>query len=501
MSLPSLKLQKNQTVDLKITGLAFGGKGIARVDDFIVFVSGAVPGDSVRARVTKYKKRYAEARVEEIFAPSPDRRPARCPSFGHCGGCSWQTLDYGRQLEYKARQVGESLEHLGGLRGFELLPIMGMANPWRYRNRADFSVGTTGEGAIIGFRPPGRWDTVLPLTECHLLPPIIEQIRATVEGWLRDQSLPGWNPRTATGYVRHLLVRSAQLGKEVLVSLVTAPGELPDVHGLVDRLRSVHPELVGVLHAVNSGQAEISSGLESRTLWGRPYLLERVSGITLRVSVNAFFQTNTLMAHALYGLIAGEIGLETAGPGHREAARSDPGVAYKAAASGGAVTSAKPTIWDLYSGVGSIGLSLAGCAGAILGIEGVPEAVRDSRENAVLNHIANAHFLEGDVAKILREIRDGSRVLPEEVARPDVVIIDPPRAGLSKKAVARVGEIRAPRIVYVSCNPATMAPNAAQLAEHGYRLERVRPVDMFPHTPHVECVALMSLATGNRSHS
>jgi 23S rRNA (uracil1939-C5)-methyltransferase len=473
------RLQKGQTVDVEVSTLAFGGKGVARMDDFVIFVTGAVPGDVVRARVTKYKRRYAEARAEVLLTPSPDRRPARCALFGGCGGCVWQNLDYGAQLRYKASQVRESLEHLGGVRDFALLPIVGMADPWRYRNRADFSIATGAEGAVIGFRPPGRWDSVIPLSECHLLPPVIEGVRSTVEAWLRESGLPGWDPRSGCGFARHLLVRSAQRGQEALVSLVTAPEDADDAGGgglelrpqwagLVERLRSTHPEVVGVVHAINAGPAELSSGLGGRTLWGRPFLFERVAGIDLKVSIDAFFQTNTLMAHELYTIVAREAGLADG-------------------------TTESPVIWDLYSGVGSIGLSLAGRASAVLGVEAVPAAVADAEENARLNGIENTHFLEGDTARVLREVAEGHRTLPAQVSHPDVVIVDPPRAGLPKKAVSRIGELRAPRIVYVSCNPTTMAPNVAQLQDYGYRLERVTPVDMFPHTPHVECVALLTL--------
>jgi 23S rRNA (uracil1939-C5)-methyltransferase len=311
----TIQLQRNQLIDLTVTGLAFGGMGIAKLDEFVVFVTGAVPGDVVRARVTKNKKRYAEARVDEVLTPSPDRRPARCSSFGQCGGCLWQDLDYAVQLKYKTSQVGESLEHLGGIRDFELVPIVGMADPWRYRNRADFSVGMSEEGAVVGFRPPGRWDSVLPLSECHLLNLPMEGVRATVQAWLREQGLAGWDPRTLTGYARHVLVRSAQQGGEVLVSLATIPGELPNAEGFVRRLREAHPEVVGIVRAVNGGQAEISSGLESTTLWGRPYLLEKLGDITLKVSVDAFFQTNTSMANQLYRVAAREAGLVDAGEG------------------------------------------------------------------------------------------------------------------------------------------------------------------------------------------
>jgi len=476
-------LQKNQLVDLSVTNLAFGGAGIAKIGEFVVFVTGAVPGDVVSARITKLKKRYAEARAETILTPSADRIPHRCPSFGACGGCVWQGLDYRVQLEYKTRQVRESLEHLGGLRDFEMLPIAGMADPWRYRNRADFSIGTSREGAVIGFRPPGRWDSVLQLSECHLLELGLEQARATVEAWLREEGLPGWEPRRGEGFARHLLARSAQGGSELLLSLVTIPGELPGAARLVERLRSAHPQLVGVVHAVNGGRAEISNGLQSTTLWGRPHLLEKVAGLTLKVSVDAFFQTNTRMTELLYGLVDREVTSAATRPFGGEVAGPGAGTAPAA-----------PVIWDLYSGVGSIGLSLAARAGALLGIEATPAAVEDARENARLNGIDNAFFLEGDVAKVLREVVDGARELPEAVRRPDVIIVDPPRAGLPEKAITRIAEVAAPRIVYVSCNPATMGPNVARLQDFGYRLERVTPVDMFPHTPHVECVGALSLS-------
>jgi 23S rRNA (uracil1939-C5)-methyltransferase len=467
------RLRSGDTVELPIQTLAFGGKGVAKLDDFVIFVSGAVPGDVARAVITKTKKRYAEARAVELVSLSPDRVEPSCRTFGNCGGCVWQNLDYGVQLDYKARQVGESLEHLGGLSGFDLRPTVGMAHPWRYRNRVDFSIGMSGDGAVVGFRPPGRWDLVLPLSECHLITSEMESVRATVEDWLRDTGIPGWDPRTNTGFARHLLVRSAHMGAELLVSLVTAPGELPSA-GLVERLLSAHPTIVGIAHAVNAGTAELSSGLGYEMLWGRPFLVERLVGISLKISLNAFFQTNTLMAHALYALVAEEA--LTAGEAASETGSPPPG----------------PVIWDLYSGVGSIGLSLARRSARVLGIEAVPEAVEDARENARLNGIENTCFLEGDVRKVLREVAQGIRTLPEGLERPDVVVVDPPRAGLHQRVVARVGELGAPRIVYVSCNPATMAPNVAQFQEHGYRLERVTPVDMFPHTPHVEAVGLLT---------
>jgi len=468
--------QKNQLVDLDVTGLAFGGKGVARIDDFVVFVRGAVPGDVVRARVLRRKKRYAEARVEELLKPSPDRCQARCSAFGACGGCVWQDLAYESQLKYKASQVRESLEHLGGLTDFELRPILGMSSPWRYRNRADFSIGMVDGEPVVGFRPAGRWDSVLPLSECHLLEKPIEAVRETVQDWLEEQRIPGWDPRAGKGFARHLLARSSQNGGELLVSLVTAGGGLTEGDDLVQRLRAAHPQLVGVANAVNDGRAELSAGLPFTVLWGRPFLLEKVADSTFKVSLNAFFQTNSQMTHQLCGLVAEVAGM-----------LDDTQQVSTTVPDG-------PVIWDLFCGVGSIGLTLAHRAKAVLGIEAVPSAVEDAQENAHLGEVENAHFVEGDVAQILRQITDGSHRLPEHLQIPDVIVVDPPRAGLSRKAVARIGEVGAASIVYVSCNPTTLAPDVAQLTEYGYRLEHVTPVDMFPHTPHVECVASLKLA-------
>ncbi|MCX8031788.1 MAG: 23S rRNA (uracil(1939)-C(5))-methyltransferase RlmD [Thermoleophilia bacterium] len=493
---PGSPLRKGELVDLQVTGLAFGGRGIAKADDFVVFVDGALPGDVVRVRVTKVKKRYAEARCEELLTPSPLRRPPRCSVFGVCGGCVWQNLEYNAQLAYKAQQVCESLEHLGGLRDFELRPIIGMAEPWRYRNRADFAVGNLEGRAIVGFRPRGRWDSVLPLEECHLLHPALEEVRRVVQAWLRDYRIPGWNPRDHSGFVRHLLVRTSPQTGETLVSLVTAPldrvrdrfgkvSELPGATDLIARLTYECSHVVGILHAINEGAAELSFGLPSTVLWGRPYLRERVVGVELHISVDAFFQTNTLMAHALYELIAEEAGL-VSGP------VSAAGTASQSNSKTASTTEkSQPVVWDLYCGVGSIGLPLARQARAVLGIELSPQAVADARKNARLNNLTNTHFLAGDVAMILKGIAAGEIDLPSELAEPDVVVVDPPRAGLSNKAVERIAAVGAPRLVYVSCNPTTMAPNVAQLAKSGYVLKRVTPVDMFPHTPHVEAVALL----------
>jgi 23S rRNA (uracil1939-C5)-methyltransferase len=466
------KPRKGEILELTITTLAFGGAGIGRSDDFVVFVPGAVPGDVAEVQVTKVKRQYAQALLLGLKVPSPERRGPQCSHFSACGGCSWQSLDYAAQLRYKTQQVRDSLERLAGQRDFELRPILAMTDPWRYRNRVDFSIAEAGGRPSIGFHAPGHWDEVLAVSECHLLPIALEQTRTEVELWLRAHGIEAWHPRLHTGYARHLLVRGACLSSEkseVLVSLVTSPAPLPHSADLVDRLRATRPELVGVIHAVNPNPAEVTTGLSYQTLWGRPFLLEKIAGVALKVSVDAFLQTNTRMADLLYATVLRE-------------AELDP-IASK-------------TVWDLYSGVGSIGLALASKARRVLGIETVPAAVEDARENARLNGINNAVFLEGDVAKVLRDAAGGQTLLPPDTEHPDVIVVDPPRAGLGRRAAAMIATAGAPRIVYVSCNPASLAGDLTEILPHGYVLVRVTPVDMFPHTPHIEAVAVLKRIPG-----
>ena len=271
-----------------------------------------------------------------------------------------------------------------------------------------------------------------------------------------------WDPRENQGYARQLSVREAQGTGEILVSLVTAPGPLPQREELVDLLLERHPNVVGVLHAQNGGPADLATGVPYEVLWGRPHLFELLGDLRLKISIDAFFQTNSRMAPVLYATAADEAAL-----------------------------SGSEVVWDLYSGIGSIAIYLAERSRSVLGIEIVPAAVRDARENAVENGVTNTTFLEGNARVVLKEILEGRRALPLELMRPDVVVVDPPRGGLAHKVIRRVAAAEPAKVVYVSCNPTTLAPDAALFRELGYRMTRVTPVDMFPHTPHIEAVALL----------
>ncbi len=426
-------------LELEIGSLAQGGRGVARRDGYVIFVAGALPGDLVRAAVTKSKRSYAEARVVEIVRPASDRVPDRCVHGGEpCPGAPWQGLPYEQQLRHKSEQVDEALRRLGGLDGFELDPIVPADEQWRYRNKLEYSFGAADGGLALGFHPRGRWDRVVDVRDCLLASERNNAARNEVRDWAAASGLSAYDRRAQAGALRNLVVREGRRTGELQTRLVTSAAEIP--RPPVD------------LHTVVAGAGGGTDGPTG--VLGRELLGERVGGLRLEISHRAFFQTNTEMAERLYGTAA-----ELAGLSGRE------------------------RLYDLFCGIGTIALAIAPRAAEVWGLEVVPEAVADAERNAELNGITNASFRAGDA-------RTGIRPLLEEAGRPDVVVVDPPRAGLSKKIVRRLLECEADRIVYVSCNPTTLAPNAAQLVAAGYRLSRVRPVDMFPQTPHIEAVAL-----------
>ena len=433
-------------LELTVDALAFGGDGIARADGYVVFVAGAIPGDRVRARVFKAKRAYGHARVVELLEPSPERIP---PAADH-PGAPWQVLPYERQLAVKAEQVEDALRRIGRLDGFTLEPIVPAVQEWRYRNKLEYSFGTGPDGGLVcGFHAPGRWDEIVALDDCLLASERGNAAREQVLAWARAEGLRAHDRRTGEGTLRNLVVREGRRTGEVQVRLVVAPGALPTpsltAAVAADSLLVTTTDALGETTAL--GETELLAGSDA--------IEEELADLRFRISPLAFFQTNTEMAERLYG-VAAELA-DLRGP---------------------------ERLFDLYSGSGTIGLVLSARVAQVYGVELVEESVADAINNARLNGIDNARFYAGDVRLALRE-------LVEQAGRPDVVVVDPPRAGLSKKAVRRVIEAAPRKIVYVSCNPTTLAPNAAQLAEAGYAVRRVRPVDMFPQTPHIECVAVL----------
>ncbi len=489
--------ERGEEIELRIDSLAHGGDGVGRYGQagYVVFVAGALPGDRVRAAVVKRKRSYAHARLLEVLEQSPERI---APRASH-PGVAWQVLPYERQLQIKAEQVDDALRRIGKLDGFELEEIVPALEQWRYRNKLEYSFGNAPNGELVcGFHASSGWNTVEPIEDCLLASELGNRAREAALRWCREQGLQAWSrggrpgggrarperheqPAARAGedarrsreqrigpapdgrpLLRNLVVREGRRSGRLQIRLVSTDGEL-DVGSLATALAAeLGPDsgtgeeaLGGVLWTRSSSLAETTAGGETELVWGEAELPERLGELDLRISAEAFFQTNTEMAELLYGIVAEYAALE-----------------------------GWERVYDLYCGIGTIALTLAPRAGELWGIELVEQAVADAIAAARRNDVRGAHFFAGDARLALPE-------LIERAGRPDVLVVDPPRAGLSQKVVRRMIDASPRRIVYVSCNPTTLAPNAAQLVEAGWRLVKVRPVDMFPQTPHIECVALL----------
>jgi 23S rRNA (uracil1939-C5)-methyltransferase len=449
-STPATRPQRGQELELTVDTLAYGGAGVARLEGYVVFVSGGVPGDRVRAVVTKRKRAYAEARTVEVLEPSPERITPLAPEHP---GVPWQVLPYERQLEVKAEQVDDALRRIGRLDGYELEPIVPATEQWRYRNKLEYSWGRDEHGTLVcGFHRPGSWEQIVHVEDDLLASEASNEMRRRIVEWARASELDAYDRREQKGFLRNLVIREGRRSGDLQVRLVTSDGTF-DETGLEAAASGS-----GLFWTRIERLAEVTTGGETDHLAGAPQLREELGGLEFRISPEAFFQTNTEMAETLYGIAGEYAGLQ-----------------------------GWERVYDLFCGMGTIGLSLAPRAGEIWGLEVVPEAIADAIGNARRNGVENARFFAGDVRLALRE-------LAEKAGRPDVVVVDPPRAGVSQKVVRRIIETAPKRIVYVSCNPTTLAPNAAQLTEAGYRLTKIRPVDMFPQTHHIECVALLEQA-------
>jgi 23S rRNA (uracil1939-C5)-methyltransferase len=448
-------LTKDQELELRIDSLAYGGNGVARTNGFVVFVRRGLPGDKVRARVTKVKRNHAEALAVEVLERSAQRVDAPCAHYPACGGCRFQDLAYEAQVAAKEQQVADALRRLGGIADAPLEPIVPAESAFHYRNKLEYSFTRTPSGPALGFHKAGRWDEVLDVERCWLTTDLGNALREAVRDWARVEGLEAYDQAEHAGYLRHLVVREGRNTGQALVQLVTAGGERFDRGRFVDELRHF-PEVRSIHWSVNEGPAEVTN-LPTTLLWGDEWIEEQLGALRFRVRPNAFLQTNTAMAERLYTLA-----VEYAGLTGRE------------------------TVYDLYCGIGTIGLTMAARALTVWGVEASEESVACALENAELNGISNAAFYAGEVGQAIEELRD-------RAGAPDVAVVDPPRAGLSGKALRRLARLEPSRIVYVSCNPTTLAGNVKELMrEWGYRLERARPVDMFPHTPHVETVALLT---------
>ena len=457
-----MRRKEYPTLEAEITGLAFGGRGIARIDGMAVFVDQAVPGDRAVIRFTRRKKNFAEARLVDILSPSADRVAAPCRYSGFCGGCTWQFLRYEKQLEYKRRHVAESLEHIAGIKQVPVHATAPSAAIFEYRNKMEFTCSDrrwllpdemADPGAdrtfALGLHVPGTFHKVIDTLECLLHPALGNRILAEIRDGIKSSARPVYGLRSHQGFWRFVAFRNSTSTGRWMVNLVTAFEDDKALSALAERLMSAFPEISSVVNNVTARKAGIAVGEFERGVAGDPCIRDAIGQFEFEISANSFFQTNTRGAALLYETV-----LEYAGLSGRE------------------------IVLDLYSGTGTIPILLSGHCREIVGIEISAGAVADARKNCRLNGIANCRFVPGDIQDCL----------PGLDVRPEVVVIDPPRVGMAREVVGQVVEMAPDRIVYVSCNPATLARDLALLKET-YDVQEIQPLDMFPHTFHVESVA------------
>jgi 23S rRNA (uracil1939-C5)-methyltransferase len=483
--------RKDSVLELSVTSLALGGAGVARAGELVVFVTGAYPGERVKARVLKRRSSWAEAVLVEVLERSADRVPAPCVHYGReCGGCRQQDLDYPVQVAWKTRQVEETLARIGGLKGLTVEACVPSPEVFRYRNKMEFSFQAAPDGATwLGLHRRGKFDESFDLSECWLASELTNRIVAQTRAFANEAGWPAYHPRFHTGLVRFLAVRHLASTGQAAVNLIAAREEVPDVERWARAVAALDPAIRSVVLNVNDARANVAVGdaARERVLHGASTIEERLCGLTFEATAHSFLQTNSAQAEALY-----------------------------AAAVEAAALTGTERVLDVYCGAGTISLALARHAGEVVGIEAVEPAVDDARRNAAKNGIVNARFACGDARAVLRawaHARAGKLTTPEQARlkdakapldpeayrpmEPDVVLVDPPRAGLHERVIERVAELRPKRVVYVSCNPATLARDLALFARAGYETTRVRPFDMFPHTPHVECVATLSASSAS----
>lgn len=446
-------IQKNTVHSLDFTGYTAEGMGVARLEGRVVFVPHVIRGERWRVRLEKVNKTVAWGRGVELLRPSPERLRPDCPLYGKCGGCQFRHMSYAEELRVKGQRVADALERVGRVR-LDLPPVLGAEDPLRYRNKVQFPVAEGRRGLSVGWYRPRSHD-VLDAPDCLLQPQAVTRLRNAFKDWMEEYAVPAYDEGTGRGLVRHLYVRANSRGQS-LVCVVANGDSLPHAQALADALCRAEPGLAGVVLNINTRNTNVILGDRYVSLWGQDWLEETLCGLTFRLSVPSFFQVNRAQTEALYRTAVDFAQL-----------------------------SGTETILDLYCGIGSISLALARRAGRVIGAEIVPQAVADARENARRNGADNAEFFCGDAGSTARR-------LAAEGVRPQVVVVDPPRKGLAPEVPAILAGMGPERIVYVSCDPATLARDIARLAELGYRAVKAQGVDLFPRTAHVETIVLLS---------
>lgn len=448
-------MKKDDLIEVTIEDLSEEGTGIGKFEGMTFFIKDAVIGDRVRAKIMKMKKNYGFARLMEVLTPSPDRVEPLCPVARQCGGCQIQAMSYEAQLAFKTRKVESNLKRIGKFEEIPMESIIGMEDPFHYRNKAQFPFGKNRDGKIITGFYAGRTHSIIENTSCHLGKEVNEEILEKILAWMNAFHVESYNEATGKGLMRHSLIRCGFRTGEIMVCLVINGRKIPGEEALVDSLKII-PGMTSISLNVNKEKTNVILGREVINLWGRPYIEDYIGEVKYQISPLSFFQVNPVQTERLYGKA-----LEYAG------------------------LTGEETVWDLYCGIGTISLFLARKARKVYGVEIIPDAIEDARRNASLNGFTNTEFYVGKAEEVLPEKYE------KEGVRADVIVVDPPRKGCDENLLSTMVKMQPERIVYVSCDSATLARDLRYLCDNGYELKRVCPADMFPQTVHVETVALL----------
>jgi len=459
-------LKKGDDIELCIESLAFGGMGIAYLNNMVIFVKNAIPGQKVNARIIKKRSSYLEARTLNVILESQYEIDVKCDHFHDCGGCTFQNLEYSKQTMFKEVQVKDIFNRIGGFKTIRCEPIVVCDEIFHYRNKMEFTFSNkeyvpekekdrTPKEFALGLHAPGRWDKILNINSCHIQSKISNDILSIIKEY--SKSLEPYDIRLHKGFIRNVIIRVGVNTKQAMVNFVTSREDVQALSPLVKVLIKNFPSIASIVNNITSRKSGMSHGEKQVVLYGEEYLLERLGDYEYMVSADSFFQPNTKQAEKLYDIILEESNL-----------------------------SGKEIVYDLFCGTGSISLHVSKYAKMVYGFELIMPAVQNAMQNAIRNKINNAWFFSGDLQNLFRENLEA-----KNLELPDVIIVDPPRSGLHAKTIDDILEKKSKRIVYVSCNPATQARDIRLLCENGYELIKLRPVDMFPHTPHVENVATL----------
>jgi len=444
-------------VEIDIHDLATDGRSVGTLDGKVVFLNGGLPGERVLAEITRVKPRYNQAVVKKIINRSDARQDAPCQHFSICGGCTWQDLAYEHQLKLKHKQVSECITRIGHLDDTIVEPIVPCSEIFFYRNKMEFSFHTSeDDNFVLGLHHQGKFDKIFNIEKCHLESETSNQIIAFVREFVKKHKIPVYDVKLHHGLLRFLVIREGKNSNQIMVNIVTSYGDLPEQESFVTELREKFPTIATIVHNQNGQKSNIASGEIETVLYGPGYIEEIILGNRFRIRANSFFQTNSHQAEKLY-----KIALDWLAP--------------------------EPTdsLLDLYCGTGTIGILASRNAGKVMGLELVPDAITAAHENALLNDCDNVEFMQGNVRALLRENM-------EKFSEYSIIVLDPPRAGVHPRVIKRIEMLAPPKLLYISCNPATFARDAAELVKSGYELPTIKPVDMFPHTRHIELIALFT---------